>query len=78
MAHSDLQRRVSGREIWSPERIDEMNDSKRKDYARAENHEHFCGQDALPGLRRIADLVQFCGDFFTCSSTVHILSRIIL
>jgi hypothetical protein len=48
--NADLQGRVSGREFWSPERIDEMNDSKRKDNARTKNHEHFCGQEALPGL----------------------------
>ena len=41
---------VTGRELWPPERIDEVDDSERKDNARTKNHENFCGQDALPIL----------------------------
>ena len=48
LAHADLQCGVTGRELWPPERIDEVDDSERKDNARTENHENFCGQDALP------------------------------
>ena len=48
MAHADLQRGVTGRERWPPERIDEVDDSERKDNARTKNHENSCGQDALP------------------------------
>ena len=36
--------------IGPPERIDEVDDSERKDNARAEKHENSCGQDALPIL----------------------------
>src|SRR6202050_1980849 len=50
LAHADLQRGVAGREIWPPERIDEVNDSERKDNARTKNHENFGGQGALPVL----------------------------
>ena len=50
LAHADLQCGVAGRELWPPERIDEMDDSERKDNARTKNHENFCGQDALPIL----------------------------
>jgi hypothetical protein len=32
----------------SPERVGEVHDSERQDNARTENHEKFCGQDALP------------------------------
>jgi hypothetical protein len=46
LAHADLQRGVAGREIWPPERIDEVDDSERKDNARTKNHENFCSQDA--------------------------------
>jgi len=51
LAHADLQRAVTGREIRPPERIDEVDDSERKDNARTKNHENFCDQDALPILR---------------------------
>src|SRR5271157_2983569 len=47
LAHADLQRGVTGRELWPPERVDEVDDSERKDNARTKNHENFCGQDAL-------------------------------
>jgi hypothetical protein len=50
LAHADLQCGVAGRELWPPERIDEVDDSERKDNARTKNHENFCGQDALPIL----------------------------
>jgi hypothetical protein len=46
-AHADLQCGVTGREAWAPERIDKVEDSKRKDNARTKNHENSCGQDAL-------------------------------
>jgi hypothetical protein len=45
LAHADLQRGVTGRELWPPE--NEMDDSERKDNARTKNHENSCGQDAL-------------------------------
>src|SRR5579864_1166856 len=51
LAHADLQRRVTGRELWPPERIGEVDDAERKDNARTDNHENFCGQDALPYFR---------------------------
>ena len=47
LAHADLQRWVTGRQLWPTERIDEVDDSERKDNARTKNHENFCGQDAL-------------------------------
>ena len=50
LAHADLQCGVTGRELWAPERIDEVDDSERKGNARTKNHENFCGQDALPVL----------------------------
>src|SRR5262250_1801156 len=50
LTHPDLQRWVTGREHWHPVRIDEVDDSERKDNARTKNHENFCGQDALPIL----------------------------
>ena len=50
LAHADLQRGVTGREHWPPERIDEVDDSERKDNARTKKHENFCGQDAPPIL----------------------------
>jgi hypothetical protein len=55
LAHADLQCGVTGREIWPPERIDEVDYSERKGNARTKNHENFCGQDTLPVLwvRRI-------------------------
>jgi hypothetical protein len=48
LAHADLQSRVTRREQWPPERIDEVHDSERKANARTKNHEDLCGQDALP------------------------------
>ena len=50
LAHADLQCGITGREHWPPERIDEVDDSERKDNAGTKNHENFCGQDALPIL----------------------------
>ena len=50
LAHADLQRWVTGRQLWPTERIDEVDDSERKDNARTKNHENLCGQDALPIL----------------------------
>ena len=50
LAHTDFERWVTGREAWAPERIDEVDDSERKDDARTKNHENSCGQDALPIL----------------------------
>jgi len=68
LAHADLQCGVTGRELWPPKRIDEVDDSKRKDNARTKNHENFCGQNALPYFSgRIADPFQLCNDFSTCS-----------
>jgi len=69
LAHADLQRGVTGREIWPPERIDEVDDSERKDNARTQNHENSCGQDALPPCLggRIAEPFQLCNDFSTRS-----------
>ena len=51
LVHADLQCGVTGREVWPPERIDEVGDSERKDNARTKHHENFCSQDALPILR---------------------------
>ena len=62
LAHADLQRGITWRELWPPERIDEVDDSESKDNARTKNHENFCGQDALPGCGRIADPLQPCND----------------
>ena len=31
LAHADLQRGITGSEHWPPERIDEVDDSERKD-----------------------------------------------
>ena len=68
LAHADLQCRVTGPELWPPERIDEVEDSERKGNARTKNHENFCGQKALPSLwAHIADPFQLCDDFSTCS-----------
>jgi hypothetical protein len=50
LAHADLQCVVAWRELWPPKRIDEVDDSERKDNARTKNHENSCGQDALPIL----------------------------
>ena len=50
LAHADLECGVTRREIWPPERIDEVDDSEHKDNARTKNHENFCGQDAPPIL----------------------------
>ena len=50
VAHARLQCGVTGREIWPPERIDEVDDSEHKDNARTKNHENFCSQDAPPIL----------------------------
>ena len=51
LAHADLQRGVTGREVWPPEHVDEVDDSERKHNARTKKHENFCGQDALLILR---------------------------
>ena len=48
LTHADLQLGVTGRELCPPERISEVDDAERKDNARTNNHENFCGQDALP------------------------------
>ena len=66
LAHADLQCRVTGCEHWPPERIDEVDDSERKDNARTKNHENSCGQDALPILWAHADPFQLCNDSSTC------------
>ena len=50
LAHADLQCWVTRRELWPPERIDEVDASEHKDNARTKNHENFCGQDAVPIL----------------------------
>jgi hypothetical protein len=50
LAHADLLCGVTGRELWPPERIDEVDDSERKDNARTKNPENFRGQDILPIL----------------------------
>ena len=50
LAHADLQCGVTGRELWPPERIDEVDYSERKGNARTKNHQNFCGQDTLPVL----------------------------
>jgi len=50
-----LQRGVTGREVWPPERIDEVDDSESEDNARTKNHENSCGQDTLS---------PFCGPTF--------------
>ena len=71
LAHADLQCGVTGREHWPPERIDEVDDSERKDNARTKNHETFCGQDASLFCGRIADHFQLCNDFSTCSNAPH-------
>lgn len=47
-AHADLQRGITRGECRTPERIDEVNDSERKDNARTKNHENSGGQGALP------------------------------
>jgi len=67
LAHADLQRGVTGREIWPPERIDEVDDSERKDNARTKNHENFCGQDALHIFRAL--LIHFS------FATISLLAR---
>src|ERR1700683_2166452 len=48
LVHADLQRGVTGREIWPPERIDDVDESEGKANARAKNHQNYCGQDPLP------------------------------
>ena len=48
LAHADLQCRITRREQWPPERVDEVEDSEHKANACTENHENLCGQDALP------------------------------
>jgi hypothetical protein len=48
LAHADLQCWVTRREQWSPERIEEVDDSEREANARTKSHENLCGQDALP------------------------------
>jgi len=45
LAHADSQSGVTGYEHWSPERIDKVNDSERKDNTRTENHENSGRQD---------------------------------
>ena len=50
LAHADLQSWITGRELWPPERVDEVDNSERKDNARTKNHKDFCDQDALPSL----------------------------
>src|ERR1700731_4099491 len=65
LAHADSQRGVTRRELWSPERIDEVYGSERKDNARAKNHENCRGQDALPILLAHPD--QLRNDFSACS-----------
>src|SRR6266481_2060293 len=67
LAHADLQCGVTGRELWPPERIDEVDDSERKDNARTKDHENLCGQDAPLFCGRTADPCQRCNDFSTCS-----------
>jgi len=67
LAHADLQRGVTGGEVWAPERIDEVDDSERKGNACTKNHENFCGQDAL----------LFCGALLIPFSfaTISLLAR---
>src|SRR5215472_1759070 len=50
LAHADLECGVTGRELWAPERIDQVDYSERKGNARTKKHENFCGQNALPVL----------------------------
>ena len=67
LAHADLECGVTGRELWAPERIDEVDYSERKGNARTKNHENFCGQDAL----------LFCGALLIPFSfaTISLLAR---
>ena len=71
LAHADLQCGVTGREHWTPERIDEVDDSERKGNACAKNHENFCDQDALL-FYGIADPFQLCNDLSTCFRGRHV------
>ena len=48
LAHADFERVVAGSEICPPECVNEVDGSEHKDDARAEDHENFCGQNALP------------------------------
>ena len=57
LAHADLERGITGRERRPPERIDEVDNSERKDNARTKNHENSCGQDAPPILQRFLHLL---------------------
>ena len=66
LAHADLQCGVTRREIWPPERIDEVDDSERKGNACTKNHENFCGQDTLL-FCGIANPFQLRNDLSTCS-----------
>ena len=79
LAHTDLQCGVAGRELWPPERVDEVDDSERKHNTRTKNHENFCGQDALPIL---VDALLIPLSFATISllarDAPQILCRIIL
>jgi len=50
LAHADLQGWVTGREIRSPERIDEVGRSEHKNDARTKNHENSCRHGALQSL----------------------------
>ena len=50
LAHADLQRGVTRCEIWPPERIDEVDDSERKDNARTYHHENSCGHPKPPDI----------------------------
>ena len=67
LAHADLQRGVTGREVWPPERIDEVDDSERKDNARTQNQRIFAGEMPSLSCGRIADPFQLCNDFSTRS-----------
>ena len=67
LAHADLQRGITWREVWAPERIEEMDDSESTGNARTKNHENFCGHDALPDCGRIVDPLQPCNDLSALS-----------
>ena len=76
LVHADLQCGVTGREVWPPERIDEVDDSERKDNARTKNHENFGGQDALPILRVLCSSLSALQRFLYLLVTLHILDSI--
>jgi len=48
LAHAELQHGIAGGELWSPEGVDEVDESEGQYDAGTEKHENSCGQVALP------------------------------